>query len=360
MKKLLYLSLSLVALLAVSAMAGDYHTQAELVCNECHVMHYSQSHDYAGNPYQAPLDGGAKAFLLRNKVNDLCLSCHDGETSVPDVLGDNTGTTVRLAGALNKFDGSVSGYAANSGHSLGYTNAAYPGKGAATFAPDVTEGLECTNCHNPHGVKGGYRNLSAATVTYAVNATTPDLSKDVWEKSAAHQYAGGTNHYDLSNVEYCEPLGTGSAYATMCKKCHDDFHGAIGGAQIGGTLAAGSFVRHPASDVNIGALGGGHSAMFRPTSSSTPITRGFATKSYRVKVMSSLGDWGTQGTPLYVDASSVLPTDLTPGCVSCHKSHGNKNPFGLVFATGTAPMTENGDGAYPDLCKQCHIQGYVY
>jgi hypothetical protein len=356
MKKLLFLSLALVALMSASLIAGDYHTQGELVCNECHVMHYSQSHTYGANVYQAELGGGPNTFLLRNKVNELCLSCHDGEASVPDVLDDNTGAAVRNAGALNKIGGT---YPQNSGHTLGYTGATYPGKGAATFVPDATEGLECTNCHNPHGVRGGYRNLST-TVTYGVNATTPDLTKDVWEKNAAHQFAGGTNHYDISNIEYCEPGGTGSKYADMCKKCHDDFHGAIGGTQVGGTLAAGSFIRHPASDVNIGALGGGHSAMFRAASGTTPIDRGFAAKSYRVKVLSSLGNWGTQGTTLRTTFGATLPADLTPSCMSCHKSHGNENPFGLVYATGNAPITENGDGAYQDLCKQCHIQGWVF
>ncbi len=100
--------------------------------------------------------------------------------------------------------------------------------------------------------------------------------------------------------------------------------------------------------------------MRRAASGSTPIDRGFAMKAYRVKVLSTSGAWGDQGTPLYPPASGTLPTDLTPSCMSCHKSHGNQNPFGLIYATGSAPIGENGDGSFADLCKQCHIQGYVY
>jgi hypothetical protein len=44
--------------------------------------------------------------------------------------------------------------------------------------------------------------------------------------------------------------------------------------------------------------------------------------------------------------------------MSCHKSHGNQNAFGLIFMSGTGTITDNGDGgAYRDLCRQCHRQG---
>jgi hypothetical protein len=60
---------------------------------------------------------------------------------------------------------------------------------------------------------------------------------------------------------------------------------------------------------------------------------------------------------------------MTPSCFTCHKSHGNKNGFGLIWfvdntTTGPNPpatptdITEEGDGgAYRDLCRQCHTQG---
>jgi predicted CXXCH cytochrome family protein len=368
MKKIIILGIAAVAMFAATALAGDYHKGADLVCNECHVMHYSQSHDYAGSPHQAPMANGPNEYLLRNKVNELCLSCHDGNAWAPDVLGANTagGATTRLAGALNWNNGSTLGYLPETGHSLGYTGTTWPGKGGSTQTLP-TDGLECVNCHGPHGSMTSYRNLNKADVTYAIG--TNELTKWVFETDATHMTGGatGANHYDVSNVDYNEPGGTGSRYADMCKACHADFHGALGGAEVGGVIPSGKtlyeeFHRHPASDVNIGALGGGHSAMRRAASGSTPIDRGFAMKAYRVKVMSQSGFWGAQGTPLYPlqTGQTALPTDMTPSCFSCHKSHGSTKPFGLIYATGGFDFGENGDGIYQDLCKQCHIQGHSW
>ncbi len=36
-------------------------------------------------------------------------------------------------------------------------------------------------------------------------------------------------------------------------------------------------------------------------------------------------------------------TELTPSCMSCHKSHGNQNAFGLIYMVGTGTVTEQGD-----------------
>ena len=51
-------------------------------------------------------------------------------------------------------------------------------------------------------------------------------------------------------------------------------------------------------------------------------------------------------------------TGVTPSCFSCHKGHGDKNAFGLIFMAGTGTVTEEGDGGqYRDLCRQCHTEG---
>ena len=63
-------------------------------------------------------------------------------------------------------------------------------------------------------------------------------------------------------------------------------------------------------------------------------------------------------------------TDATPGCVSCHKAHGNQNPFGLFYLGRTPSGTPNEQGALMagqvamtdqigtrNLCGQCHGQG---
>jgi len=45
--------------------------------------------------------------------------------------------------------------------------------------------------------------------------------------------------------------------------------------------------------------------------------------------------------------------------MSCHKGHGNKNAFGLVYVVGTGTLTEEGDNGTDmrNTCRACHRQG---
>lgn len=345
-------ALTMVALLALvgMAVAGDYHTGATLNCAECHVMHASQQHGYNSNGGGNVVDLGTTGpyhYLLRDEINNLCLSCHDGQFFAPDVLAANGGsapTNGRQGGALNRDN--TAPYFDATGHTLNSTDAA-PG---GTWSN--ADGLNCIDCHNQHGyggfVGGGgnpYRNLqynsggvNKAPVSYAVG--TNDLTADVFEVSAGY----GGDHYDIQNVFFNEPDPTASAYGEFCKGCHTDFHGTSADANMRNTAAAAQteWYRHPTADADIGAVGGGHSNL-----------GDFSSQAYRVQVMSATGDWGTWGA-----AWTGAPADLTPSCMSCHKAHGNQNAFGLIFATGDANWGENGDGAdYTVLCGQCHVQG---
>lgn len=349
MKKVLLVGFAATALLVGTAIAGDYHTGTSLACQECHVMHYSQTHGYNADGTGITVGLGASGpyhYLLRDEINNLCLSCHDGQTFAPDVLADNGGnlpTNGRQAGALNRDN--TAPYFDATGHTLGSTDAA-PG---GTFAnPD---GLNCVNCHQQHGyggfVGGGgnpYRNLlystggvNKAPVTYSVGTNV--VTTDVFELSAAQ----GGDHYDIQNVFFNEPDQTASAYGAYCQGCHTNFHGSSSDANMRNTTAAAQteWYRHPTADANIGQVGGGHSSLGV-----------FSSHLYRVQVMSAANDWGDWGV-----AWAAAPADLTPSCMSCHKAHGNQRAFGLIFATGDANWGENGDGAnYKALCGQCHVQ----
>jgi len=319
------------------AVAGDFHSGASLICSDCHVMHFSQSHDYnpSGSGFFTPLgSAGPYEYLLRNDVNELCLTCHDGQSFAPDVLFTNANAYVRQAGALNRPGFGL----AESGHTLDATDVA-PGSNPVW---SEAAGLHCTNCHQPHGYNPGgnaYRNLKydpgngfgfpGVFVSYATGTNV--LTEDVYQVAAGPM----ATHYAYSNIFFNEPDPTKSDYAQFCKGCHTDFHGDKGGAELGGAVGT-EWLRHPTNDADIGAVGGGHSSLGE-----------FTAHTNRVPVMSASGVWDPPAA------------DNTPSCMSCHKSHGNQNAFGLIFMSGTGTVTEEGDGGTQtkDLCKQCHVQG---
>ncbi len=343
-----------VAALASVSFAGDFHYGQNLICSDCHVMHYSQAHGYNadGSGIFAPMDGtGPHEYLLRNDVNDLCLACHDGQSWAPDVFESHANGYVRQAGALNELGGNGL-YPAATGHTLNSTDVA-PG---GTFSNPG--GLECTDCHSPHGrtrgittttdPQGAYRNLfvdlpSFVSITYSrldVELAN-DLTKWVFEDASSGVSA---NHYGYNHITFNEPNAAKSAYGDFCKACHTNFHGDVGGAELGGVDIGGGlyeeFHRHPTNGSNIGAIGGGHSSLSR-----------FAGKVNQVQVMSPAGK--RAGTYTSTD------TDLSPSCMSCHKSHGNQNAFGLIYMLGTGTVTEQGDAGVDarNLCRQCHGMG---
>lgn len=340
------LAACLVLFTAGPAAAGDYHTLSTLYCNDCHIMHGQQSHGYSsdGTGLTTPIGGAAPYdYLLRNEPNDLCLTCHNGTTFAPDVLEANTGSNVRNAGALNE-SGAAPYYNAT-GHTLGSTTTA-PG---GTWSNST--GLECVNCHTPHGGATAYRNLSSragpggATVpTYAIGANDPN--KDVYEIAS-----GGATHYDISNVNYNMPNAAASAMGKFCSVCHTDFYGTVGGTQVGGTGSpASDFHRHPSAGAIIGAATGGHS---KKESFAWGQRTGGPIKVNWVKVMTATNNWEPNDP-------TMVGWDYSPSCFSCHKSHGNQNAFGLVYMNPLAgTKTEEGTnpGTYRNLCNQCHSQG---
>ena len=333
------LALAAVALAAWPTVAGEYHYQTTLLCYDCHTMHFSQTHNYNGTtpvPTTGAPDGnwlgatGPNTYLLKTGGNltNLCFSCHDGQTFAPDVRGANTNSYVRSAGAIPT---GAAPYENWKGHTLNQ-NLPVPG-GFGNLR------LSCNSCHAVHG-NAAYRNVGNGTMTYALG--TNNLTRPVFLRSFA--VGSIATNYAESNVDYNEPSPIASAMSDFCRGCHFLFHGRQGDSNMGGTGGV-AWLRHPTGDSNIGAAGGGHSSVAT-----------LAAHPYRVKVMSPSGDWGTQGLPW-----ATPPANLTPMCLTCHKAHGNQNPFALVYLEGTGPITEEGDATgqtagIKSLCKQCHVQ----
>jgi hypothetical protein len=378
--------LAILALAAFPVLAGEWHTGQNNLCADCHTMHNSMAHAWNGTSTVTVgtpaadgnwvgVAGPAGNYLLKAEdPNKLCLACHDNQTFAPDVLGDNSG-----GGAANRSAGYLNdGTNGHTGHSLdGAVDVVAPG---GTFKTGE-HGLECINCHTQHGVAGVYRNLAprGTTVpTYALAGRQPlDMTGVPTDLSGAAAgevdifinapgYKPNENNfgafYETANISYLKrttlSLGSENRSGSQCANCHNAFHGDVGtmgGEQAlnsDGTVKAGAFekfYRHPVAGVIIGKVGGGHS---------DPVANRYAAAASvsRVKV--------------YADDQATF-ADATPGCVSCHKAHGNGQPFGLIFANRTvAGMTEEGTmAANPApsgaetaigqraLCGQCHKQG---
>lgn len=382
------------ALVALPAMGGEWHSGANNLCTDCHTMHFSMQHNWDGStpvPTTPAADGnwlgatGPNHYLLKLPANELCLTCHNGQSFAPDVFELNfnaSPTAGRMAGALNNLT-SAAPYETYKGHTLDTTDLP-PGYDPGSIGPGnpypAGTQLECINCHAQHGPPASYRNLgpfgwgfpiwSQARPTYEISLTQ-DSTKDVQIYIDPLTYTPNSGsaatfnpYYDYANIAYNRVDGTtsgGNLYANtmenVCGTCHGGFHGGPEDANVEGVPAGAGFdefIRHPSSII-IGLLGGGHSSL---DYYANPLNVS------KVKV--------------YADNQTTWG-DASPGCVTCHKAHGNQNPFGMFFLSATAAaISEEGGYAvagngvignemangygigYQNLCGQCHTQGINY
>jgi len=316
--------------------AGDFHTVSSLVCSDCHVMHYSESHLLGGEAGPDPLlaPGGPFPYLLKAAQAQLCLACHDGRVDVPDVRGANTGGYVRAAGQINVLgDGpQVEG----TGHTVGST-AAPPG-GAWT-----NPGLSCPHCHATHG-NPYYRNLLPNPGT-ATGKFVTYLTGSLYTGTAAIQQLAAAPmvaHYAAGNILYRQAAvgSTDFGLSEWCSGCHGSYHGAGGSSNIGGSPSgdggATPWLRHPTRDVTMAqAVSNRH----------VDGSHWFSTLASRVPAVSPSGTVpGTAGT-----------SDSQVFCGSCHRAHGSPNPKGLIFDDDATPTPEDGT-LLRQTCQQCHYQ----
>lgn len=358
------LTVVLTVLLAVAALPmiaqSNYHYNENMNCSDCHSMHASAhnnltdgstitvpnagaSPNRAINPYYpAPNPGPGREKLLKN--DDVCSTCHKDQTFAPDVFGDNVNGYIRSAGGVREDT-------TGGGHKIGSTirPPGYDGTNTGGYFAAGAE-LECVSCHSPHGsanfrnlipyaMRGaiGSANVAKVSPTVAKSATF-DTTKDV-TIIGGNTYTFGSgaanfqSYYGRNQVLYSrtadgsEIVFNGAKSSNhvdqFCGVCHGAFHG--GDATTDNTGDGTGFVRHPTGVVKIAAFSN-------------------ATAAGNLKV--------------YQAASTQNAATDSPGCLTCHKAHGNGNPFALIYPSPTGTdTTEEGNGAYKTLCKSCHGMG---
>ena len=334
-------SICAVLLVQQSGQAGDFHQVNSLVCSDCHVMHYSESHSLVG-PVPSAVQlatGGPFSKLLRQPASELCLACHDGRTTAPDVLGANFNAYIRAAGGLNKA-GDMGEYAEGKGHTLGSANAA-PG---GIWTGNQAAGLQCKHCHEIHG-NPYYRNLTPNPGT-ATGKFVTYLTGNTYSGTKAIQQLVATpmsSHYAVGNILYRQSqVGTTDfGLSEWCSGCHGDYHGIGGTAKVGGsptgdTNSGSPWLRHPTRDVTM-AQGVANKHVDR--------NHWFSSIASRVPVVSFSGNIpGITGS-----------SDNQVFCGSCHKAHGSIHRAGLIYDDETTATPEDGTSVM-QTCQQCHYQ----
>lgn len=307
------ISLGLIAFMTPSANAetGAFHDAANLQCNKCHTMHYSEG---GQAPTNADSGGPFKKLLIKSEVTNLCLMCHSDPTKAPDVYE----ATVETPGGDFKYSTKEQGKTGdeakghNPGGVLGTDSVLTTAPGGTFDASTFT----CISCHDEHGDTSQafmYRNvLKKGLTTFAGD----NEEAQIWDGSTANVAAeADTNHnvYKVSAIASDE-------FSAWCGSCHGDFHTKT-------KDNSGNWIRHPTAE-ELGGLASNYGTNYTPA---YPV----ATTNANAAIGTN---WAISGT-----TEGVM-------CLSCHKAHATNYANATRWDNGAASGSGTG-------CNKCHAKG---
>jgi len=275
-------------------------------------------------------------LLAKERSSELCLTCHDGQTGTPDVIGEDdvNGLTERSAG----FFASINAPNTN-GHDLqadrvGHSDLCSTCHSGGSFG---TAKIGCIDCHDPHGKdvddsNYSYRNLRSEKDPDDVPLFRAFVKPDATELEI----------YEQKNIGYTAPDTKTSDWrevTNICFGCHHTF------SAYGYTRDSnGACIRHPSTDSERGiweAINRHGQPLTDPIHWANGTGIGFAMG--RVPFIVSKATDYVGATTIATNNSRITNEVF---CLTCHKAHGSRHKNSLRWPENSNPA-----------CQQCHNKG---